>query len=647
MRGTGGRACGTTGAVCTADNRVLSNTLTATVKGPVAITVADAKVEEGPGATLDFAVSLSRTENGTVTVDYATADGTATAGEDYTAASGTLTFAAGETEKTVSVAVLDDAHDEGEETMKLLLSNATGARIRDGEAVGTIENSDAIPKAWLARFGRTVADHVVDAIGARVAGPAYGGSHVTLGGQRLGLDGLGGTRVASAGDEWEAAEGLVALADRIGGSGEGDVWARWERDGVETEGTTRGMTGREVLLGSSFQLSAGDNGKVVGSMGTHWTAWGRVAQSRFDGTEDGLALDGEVTTFTLGADATWSRWLAGVAVALSEGDGGFRDHETSDHESRGSGALESSLTSVHPYARLVVSERLSVWGTLGYVSGSLELEVDGTGRWTTDTSMKMAAAGARGVVVAATEEDPLELAVRTDAVEQRMTSDAATGDAGNLAATESGTSRLRVMLEGSRAFALEGGASFVPTLEVGLRQDGGDAETGTGVELGGGVLYSDPSSDVTVEAKLRGLIAHEEADYSEWGATGSVRIDPGASGRGLSLSLTPAWGAAGGGAERLWSVRDARGLAPEGAFELGNHLDAEAGYGLGAFGGKGTVTPYAGLGLSEAGDRAWRTGVRWMVGADIAFGLEGTRNEPANDDAPPAQGVGFKLNVRW
>ena len=71
----GGRACGTTGAICTAGGKALSNTLTATVRGPVAVSVADAKVEEGPGAVLDFAVSLSRAATGPVTVDYATADG--------------------------------------------------------------------------------------------------------------------------------------------------------------------------------------------------------------------------------------------------------------------------------------------------------------------------------------------------------------------------------------------------------------------------------------------------------------------------------------------------------------------------------------------------------------------------------------------
>ncbi len=114
----GGRACGTTGAICTAGGEVLSNTLSATIKGPVAIDVADARVREAADAVLEFEVSLSRTAGGPVSVDYATADGTAKAGEDFTGASGTLSFAAGETVKTVSVAVLDDAHDEGEETMK-------------------------------------------------------------------------------------------------------------------------------------------------------------------------------------------------------------------------------------------------------------------------------------------------------------------------------------------------------------------------------------------------------------------------------------------------------------------------------------------------------------------------------------------------
>ena len=149
--------CNAGGAVCTGDGRPLSNALSATVAGPVGIAAADARVEEDAGAVLAFAVTLSRAASRTLTVDYATSDGTAQAGVDYTAASGTLTFQAGESSKTVEVAVLDDAHDEGEETLTLRLSNASADRLLDGEATGTIKNRDPLPRALLARFGRTAA----------------------------------------------------------------------------------------------------------------------------------------------------------------------------------------------------------------------------------------------------------------------------------------------------------------------------------------------------------------------------------------------------------------------------------------------------------------------------------------------------------
>ena len=98
-------ACGEAGSVCTADGRALAGPLALTVPGPAALSVADASVTEGPGAVLEFAVTLDRARHAAVTVDYATSDGPspkgAVAGSDYTATSGTLTFTAGETGKTV------------------------------------------------------------------------------------------------------------------------------------------------------------------------------------------------------------------------------------------------------------------------------------------------------------------------------------------------------------------------------------------------------------------------------------------------------------------------------------------------------------------------------------------------------------------
>ena len=108
------------------------------------VSVGDADATEGTDGTADFEVTLgSRNDCETVTVEWATADGTATAGEDYTTDSGTLTFGQGETTKTVSIEVLDDTASEADESFTLELSNASGATIADAEATGTISDDAA------------------------------------------------------------------------------------------------------------------------------------------------------------------------------------------------------------------------------------------------------------------------------------------------------------------------------------------------------------------------------------------------------------------------------------------------------------------------------------------------------------------------
>ena len=158
--------CAGTPGVCTSDGRMLGGGLQARIAGPPTLSVADAEVDENAGATLDFDVTLSRALNETVTVGYGTADVSASAGADYTSTSGTLTFAAQETSKTVSVPVLNDGHDEGSETMTLSLSSPSPTRVKlaDAQATGTINNQDPMPLAWMVRFGRTVGSHVVDAL---------------------------------------------------------------------------------------------------------------------------------------------------------------------------------------------------------------------------------------------------------------------------------------------------------------------------------------------------------------------------------------------------------------------------------------------------------------------------------------------------
>jgi subtilisin family serine protease len=100
--------------------------------------------------TLTFLLWLTSASSQTVTVQYATSDGTATAGSDYQATSGTLSFAPGETSKTIAVTIFGDTRFEADETFFLNLSNAVGAVITKPAVQGTILNDDAAPKLSVA-----------------------------------------------------------------------------------------------------------------------------------------------------------------------------------------------------------------------------------------------------------------------------------------------------------------------------------------------------------------------------------------------------------------------------------------------------------------------------------------------------------------
>ena len=170
-------------------------------------------------------------------------------------------------------------------------------------------------------------------------------------------------------------------------------------------------------------------------------------------------------------------------------------------------------------------------------------------------------------------------------------------------------------------------------------------ETGFGVELGGRVHYADPRLGLTIEGAVRGLLAHEDNDYKEWGASGSVRIAPGQDGQGLSLTLSPTWGAASSGVDGLWSQQTTAGLAPQGtrAAPTGR-LNAEIGYGVAAPFGPGLLTPYAGTVLTDGAARTYRLGTRWTSESGLTLNLEGQRQEPA---AAQPVNQGLQLQIGW
>ena len=632
------------------------------VTGP-GVSVADAQVQEAEGAALSFSVRLDEAQDSTVSVRFATSDGTATAGADYVGQSGALRFAPGQTGKTVWVAVLNDAHDEGSETMTLTLSRPFGAELADATATGTIVNTDPLPGAWLARFGRTVAEHVIGAVDDRLTAPHDTGSQVTIAGRRVDLDGGG----QSWDGAWEPGRGdgapLRPGRDRAGPSDpllDDDFFS----DGL-VSGASRELSARELLSGTAFRFASQEGSDGAGQ----WTMWGRGAWSGFDARDEALSLDGDVTTGMVGTDYRRDGWLAGLVFSHSEGSGTYALDGATQERTRGE--LDTSLTGLYPYLGIELSERLTAWGVAGYGRGTLTLRDEDAAALETDIDFTMAAGGMRGEVLGGGERGGFGLVVESDVLIARTGSEGIAG----LLGTAATVSRLRLGLEGSYELALDGGGTLAPTLEMGLRHDGGDAETGFGVELGGGLRYADPVRGISTDFNVRGLVAHEDSGYGEWGASGSLRYDPtGASDLGPSLTLTQRWGvSSSGGMESLFARQTMSGIAPEDdSYAPGGHLDAELGYGFSVPGGRSVAIPHIGMSRAEDGgtlrlgsrlrmgrtsewslegefpkdERTLRLAYRYGFGGVFDFSVEGVRRESAVHDAPE-HGVWLRSGLRW
>ena len=580
----------------------------------------------GEGDAIIFTVRLNRAVAGGFTVTPSCTDVTAIEGTDYTDSPIILKFtgAAGET-KTFAVATKEDDEVEADETftVSLAVSETTEKVTATGMATGTIIDDDRIApqQAWIARMGRTVADQVIEAVDARMQATRTMGIELILGGHRV--------------------------ARYAGAAAARPLWPAEDPGEQRRELHDQGMSQKEFLRGSAFSLATGEE-RI-----DHYALWGRGAVSRFDGSEGTLTVDGEVASAFLGADWSREKTTLGLIVGYSIGEGGYRSGD-------GSGTVSSTLTGLYPWMRHALGDRLSAWGVAGYAEGSMKMmlvNADGSSQAAlrTDLDLIMAAAGLRGVVVEASAAGGLELAVKSDAMGVRTRSLVAAGLAGATAEV----TRLRLGLEGSHPFRFEGGAALTPSLKVGVRQDGGDAETGFGVDVGGGIAWSDPRRGLFADLQGRGLMSHDSKGFREAGLSGSFSWNlRGDKGRGPSLTLSQIVGSqATGGMDELLGRETLAGLAAnDNAVESGakggllseRRLELELGYGMPALGGRFTSTPEIGFGLSET-DHDYRLGwrlARQSGAGSFGLSLEAIRHESAND-AEPEHTVGISLDARW
>ena len=294
------------------------------------------------------------------------------------------------------------------------------------------------------------------------------------------------------------------------------------------------------------------------------------------------------------------------------------------------GQVVSAVTGLYPWLGYKATDRISVWTVAGYGAGGLLLTPESGAALETGLSMAMVAAGTRGELVAGGVSG-FALAFKADALWVGTSIDGVDGPAGRLKATPAAVTRFRTGLEGSRDYTLAGRLSLQPSAEVGLRQDGGDAETGAGMDVGGGLVVSDASTGLTVDVRVRMLVVHQAEGFKERGMALSLsyNLTP-STPLGFVARVAPSWGGAQAtsGAEAMWGRETMAGMA-HGGLASGNRLDGEVGYGL-PVGRRFVGTPRVGFGTSEYG-RDYRVGYGLAVldqeSLNLELGVDAQRRE--------------------
>ncbi len=503
---------------------------------------------------------------------------------------------------------------------------------------------------WLHRFSRSVASQAMEMIGDRVSHHRRPDDHVEVGGRSLDFGALRDVTDPYGG------RGLSYLGSLLAGAG---AAARSGNGAQPSPSAFPPLSSNGLVDGTSFQVSPGEGG-------AGYSLWGGGEIMRFSNEEGEGFGNGEVATAALGADYAMGSVVAGLAVTHSRGSGRFELGRPGDDDF---GDVTTTLTSGFPYARLAIGDRLFTWGVLGYGSGNLNIEGGGEKDPESPISMRMGGLGLKVELAHSEDAGGFELAIRSDAFLARMTSEEVEGRR----ELNTDASRARLMLEGSTGMQL-GSSTMRPQLRVAMRYDGGDSDvdTGLGMEVGGGVTFVSAGSGLTVRMHGRRLMLHEQDGYDEWGLGGSLTLNPGGGGRGLSLGVRPTWGSTATSMARLWAL-GATAMAPGGAgYGAGRRgLDAEIGYGIEGLTGQGIFTPYARFVMSQSLDAAWlgldgpagpagptpvafanqgvygyQLGGRMQLGPGIAAGIEAGRSTGPHDRGGRYNAT-INLSMRW
>ena len=344
--------------------------------------------------------------------------------------------------------------------------------------------------------------------------------------------------------------------------------------------------------------------------------WGRGAFTRVSGRDGELSLSADVTTATLGADYGFSGGIqAGLLLAHSRSAAEF-DLYAAEGEAR------SRLTAAYPY----VSYRLAsshLWVLAGAGRGLVEAE--GFDMLETEVASSLLAAGTVGSMATGRR---VQLGYLGDVFLARAEAE-----------DKVQVSRIRAGLEGSVAL----GQSLRPYLEAALWHDGGDAETGMGLEMGGGLRLVRAAGKLRAELGGRGLVTHASGELMEWGVAAALHYGA-PQGLGPAAEIRPVWGPAhSGGMQALWrhDAIDNAAISLSGQ----KRVEMRLGYGTRLAKDVGVARPVLAVTLRNSG-RDYRLGYEVSTRSGFTASAAGTAWE-SSPWRPVSYGLAARAALRW
>ena len=563
-----------------------------------------ASIPDGTATGVDLPVTVARvtgTDAGSASLHTEDDPGDFTEITDFV-----ITIVAGERTATGTfmLTVVDDEEMEEDETLVfsgILDAAVTGfmdiadvtLTIVDNDEGGTSESMEAV----LPELARVSVTSVIDVLSGRIAQVASG----SLGEGSASFAGHSSLAQALAANQQALNDGDLSLLEALAGSS----------IALELDGTGTAVP------------SAGGQAGSSGGIGV----WASADYDRISSKADGLGdWDGSQFSLSVGVDGHVSRsTLIGVAASWSKGSAEFDSHADLD--------TDTSLLGLNPYIGWHSRDgKQTAWGTVGYSSGDFEQDQEGI-----KTDLKMTVLAVGGSTRFA-EGSGVDFDIKGDLSTAELSTDATD----SLAEVKSKAHRARVAVEAGVDKASDSGGHVMRSVALGLRYDGGDGDTGSGLELDGELGWSGPNRGVSVSGAANVLLFHT-GDLKEWGLAGLIRYTPSHSkGRNLTFRAQPSYGRGESGSGQLWDQQvkdlDENGGEPEA------RLVMDAGWGLAVLSGRGLLTPYSGLELSEGGSRVYRLGSR--VAVDSVFNIDLAAHRTEDGDSPE-HGIGLQLGMQW